>query len=391
MPLDAPTLKAFIESVDRFVRERLIPIEAQVAAEDQIPEDVIEEMRRLGLFGITLPAQYGGLELNANEEVQVVFALCYAAPAFRGYVGANNSLGGRALLWGGTEEQKNRYLPRIASGELLTAFALTEPSTGSDAVALKTRAVRRADGCWVIDGDKRYITGACDADLITVVARTDPASSGGKGVSVFIVERGTPGMVPGKSDRKMGQQGAHTADLYFDHCVVPPDALLGEEGNGFRLTMRAIDRGRLHIGAASVGLARRLIDEALNYAMQRRQFGQPIAEFQLVQAMLADSCAEHLAARALVLETAARCDAGEDFSMEASCCKMFASEMVSRVADRAVQIHGGAGYMQDSAVERLYRDARIFRIYEGTTQIQQVTIAKHMLRAAASGENGASN
>ncbi len=255
MPLDAQALTEFTGRITRFVRERLIPVEAQVAAEDRIPEDVIADMRRLGLFGMTLPARYGELELNASEEVQVVFALCCAAPAFRGHVGANNSLGGRALLWGGTEEQKNRYLPRIAAGELPTAFALTEPSTGSDAVALKTRAGRRADGCWVINGGKRYITGACDADRITVVAPTDPATQGGKGVSVFLVERGAPGMVPGKSDRKMGQQGAHTSDVYFDQCVVPPDALLGEKGNGFKLTMRAIDRGRLHIGAASVGLA----------------------------------------------------------------------------------------------------------------------------------------
>ena len=383
MALDAESLKAFTGSVARFVRERLIPVEAQVAAQDRIPQDVIEDMRKLGLFGMTLPVQYGGLELNACEEVQVVFELCYAAPAFRGFVGANNSLGGRAILWGGTEGQRNHYLPRIASGELLTAFALTEPSSGSDATALNTRAHRRADGCWVINGAKRFITGAPVADVINVVARTEPGSTGGRGVSVFLVERGTPGLVQGPPDRKMGQQGAHTGDLHFEDCVVPADALLGEEGKGFKLTMRTIDRGRLHIGAASVGLARRLIDEALRYAMERRQFGQAIAQFQLVQAMLADSQAEYLAAKALVQQTAARCDRGEDFSMDAASCKMFASEMVGRVADRALQIFGGAGYLQDSPVERLYRDARVFRIYEGTTQIQQITIARHMIRAAA--------
>lgn len=383
MALDPHDLKEFTASLARFVRQRLIPAEARVAAEDRIPEDVIEDMRKLGLFGMTLPQQYGGLELNATEEVQVVFELCYAAPAFRGYIGANNSLGGRAILWGGTQRQREHYLPRIASGELLTAFALTEPGSGSDAANLSTTAARRSDGCWVINGAKRFITGAPEADVINVVARTDPGSSGGKGVSVFLVERGTAGMIQGKSDLKMGQQGAHTGDLHFDNCVVPADALLGEEGNGFKLTMRTIDRGRLHIGAASVGLAGRLIDEMLRYALERRQFGQPIAGFQLVQAMLADSRAEHLAAKALLLQTAARCDQGEDFSMDAACCKMYASEMVGRVADRAVQVFGGAGYMQDSPVERLYRDARIFRIYEGTTQIQQVTIAKHMVRAAA--------
>lgn len=383
MALEPQELKEFINSVERFVRDRLIPVEAQVAAEDRIPEDVVADMRQLGLFGMTLPQAYGGLELNASEEVQVVFALCYAAPAFRGYVGANNSLGGRAILWGGTDRQRAHYLPRIASGELLTAFALTEPSSGSDATALHTHAHRRADGCWVINGGKRFITGASEADVINVVARTEPGSSGGSGVSVFLVERGTRGMVQAPPDRKMGQQGTHTGELHFKDCVVPADALLGEEGKGFKLTMRTIDRGRLHIGAASVGLAGRLIDEMLRYALERKQFGQPIAQFQLVQAMLADSRAEHLAARALVLQTAARCDRGEDFSMDAACCKMYASEMVSRVADRAIQVFGGAGYMQESAVERLYRDARVFRIYEGTTQIQQITIAKHLVRAAA--------
>jgi acyl-CoA dehydrogenase len=383
LALDPETLNEFTASVARFARERLVPAEARVAAEDRIPQDVIDDMRKLGLFGMTLPTEYGGLALNASEEVRVVFELCYAAPAFRGYVGANNSLGGRAILWGGTDRQRRHYLPRIASGELLTAFALTEPGSGSDAANLATRAERRSDGRWVLNGSKRFITGAPQADVINVVARTQPGSTGGTGVSVLLVERGTPGLTQGCADRKMGQQGAHTGDLTFEDCVLPADALLGEEGQGFKLTMRTIDRGRLHIGAASVGLARRLIDESLKYALERRQFGQPIADFQLVQAMLADSRAEYLAARALVLQTAQRCDAGENFSMDASCCKLYASEMVSRVADRALQIHGGAGYMQDSAVERLYRDSRIFRIYEGTTQIQQVTIARHMVRAAA--------
>ena len=381
MALDPHTLEEFIGSVARFVRQRLIPVEALVAREDRIPDEIVAEMRRLGLFGMTLPEQYGGLELNASEEVRTVMELCYAAPTFRGYVGANNSLGGRAILWGGTDAQRSHYLPLIASGKLLTAFALTEPESGSDAAAVRTRAWRRSDGCWVIDGRKRFITGASEADVINVVARTDPDSSRGQGVSIFLVERGTPGMFQGKPNLKMGQQGTHTAELQFNQCVVPPDALLGEEGRGFKLTMRTIDRGRLHIGAASVGLARRLIDESVRYGMERRQFGRPIVDFQLVQALLADSEAEYSAAKSLVLHTAAACDAGEDISMDAACCKMFASEMVGRVADRAVQVLGGAGYIQDSAVERLYRDARVFRIYEGTTQIQQITIAKHMMRA----------
>lgn len=382
MALDAESLAQFTDTVARFVRERLIPAEAQVAEEDCIPDELLRGMGELGLFGMTLPQEFGGLELNASEEVRVVFELCYAAPTFRGYLGANNGLGGRAILVGGTRAQKDKYLRRIASGQLVTAFALTEPECGSDAAALKTKATRRANGCWVLSGRKTFITHADIADLFIVVARTDPRSTGGKGVSVFLVPGDAPGIARGKPERKMGQQGTHVAELAFDDCVLPQDALLGTEGHGFELTMQGIDRSRLHMGAICVGVARRLIDEALKYALERRQFGKPIAEFQLVQAMLADSQAEMAAARALVIDGAARCDAGENISMEASCCKMFASEMVGRVADRAVQVFGGMGYMQESAVERLYRDVRVFRIYEGTTQIQQLTIAKQMIRRA---------
>ncbi|MES2631628.1 MAG: acyl-CoA dehydrogenase family protein [Pseudomonadota bacterium] len=385
MPLDAESLTQFTDTVARFVRERLIPAEAQVAADDRIPDELLRGMGELGLFGMTLPEEFGGLNLNASEEVRVVFELCYAAPAFRGYLGANNGLGGRAILVGGSEAMKDKYLTGIASGEIVTAFALTEPETGSDAAALKTKATKQADGSWVLSGRKTYITHADIADLFIVVARSDPQSVGGKGVSVFLVPGDTPGIARGKPEKKMGQQGTHVADLSFNDCVLPASALLGVEGRGFELTMQGIDRSRLHMGAICVGVARRLIDESLKYAMERRQFGKPIAEFQLVQAMLADSQAEMAAARALVIDSAARCDAGENISMEASCCKMFASEMVGRVADRAVQIFGGAGYMQDSVVERLYRDVRVFRIYEGTTQIQQVTIAKHMIRRATAG------
>ncbi len=385
MALDAESLAQFTDTVARFVRERLVPAEAQVAAEDRIPADLLRGMGELGLFGMTLPAKFGGLELNASEEVRVVFELCYAAPAFRGYLGANNGLGGRAILVGGSETLKDRYLPGIASGAIVTAFALTEPETGSDAAALKTKATKQPDGSWVLSGRKTFITHADIADVFIVVARSDPQSIGGKGVSVFLVPGETPGLMRGKPEKKMGQQGTHVAELAFNDCRLPADALLGVEGRGFELTMQGIDRSRLHMGAICVGIARRLIDESLKYAMARRQFGKPIAEFQLVQAMLADSQAEMAAARALVIDSATRCDAGENISMEASCCKMFASEMVGRVADRAVQIFGGAGYMQDSVVERLYRDVRVFRIYEGTTQIQQLTIAKHMIRRAAAG------
>jgi acyl-CoA dehydrogenase len=382
--LDQESLTALRDTVARFVRKRLIPIEQKVSEDDRIPEEIVAEMRALGLFGLTLPEEYGGLELSAADEVSVVMEFGYAAPVFRSVVGANNSLGGRGLVLVGSPEQKRKYLPKVASGEILTAFALTEPGSGSDAAALKTTAARRSDGSWVLNGTKRYITNAPVADLVTVIARA-PGTVGSKGVSAFLVEKGTPGMNVSKPDAKMGQAGTKTADIYFENCQLPPDALLGDEGGGFRMSMQAIDKSRLHIAAVCTGLTNRLIDEALNYAVERKQFGEPIAQFQLIQAMLADSRTDYLAARALIEETARQADRGESFSMEASCCKLFASEMVSRVADRAVQIHGGAGYMRDSAVERLYRDSRIFRIYEGTTQIQQITIAKHMIRRAKNG------
>jgi len=384
LALDSESLAALRDAIAKFVRRRLIPAEQQISETDRIPPDLIEEMRQLGLFGLTLPEQYGGLELSAVDEMAVFMELSFAAPVFRSVVGANNSLGGRILVLGGTEQQKQEYLPGIASGRILTSFALTEPGSGSDASALTTTATPRPNGGWALNGTKRYITNAPVADLITVIARA-PGTKGGKGVSAFLVKKGAAGMKVGPADPKMGQAGTTTADIYFEDCEVPQDALVGEEGGAFRLSMQAIDKSRVHIAAVCVGLAERLIHEALTYATERKQFGQPIAEFQLVQAMLADSRAEQLAARALVEDTARKADRREPFALEASCCKLFASEMLSRVADRAVQIHGGAGYMRASAVERLYRDSRIFRIFEGTSQIQQITIAKQMMRRQQGG------
>ena len=379
MALDPESLAALRDTIARFVRKRLIPAEQQISETDRIPPELIEEMRQLGLFGLTLPEQYGGLELSAVDEMAVFMELSFAAPVFRSVIGANNSLGGKILVLGGTERQKQEYLPGIASGRILTSFALTEPGSGSDASALTTTATKLSKGGWALNGAKRYITNAPVADLITVIARA-PGTKGGKGVSAFLVKKGAAGMKVGPADPKMGQAGTTTADIFFENCEVPEDALVGEEGGAFRLSMQAIDKSRVHIAAVCVGLAERLIHEALTYATERTQFGQPIAEFQLVQAMLADSRADQLAARALVEDTARKADRGEPFSLEASCCKLFASEMLSRIADRAVQIHGGAGYMRASAVERLYRDSRIFRIFEGTSQIQQITIAKQMMR-----------
>ena len=380
---DRETLNLLVETVRRFVADRLIPNESLVAERDAIPPEIIAEMRALGLFGLALPEAYGGLGLTMEEEVLVAFELARTSPAFRSLIGTNNGIGAQGIVIDGTDEQKARWLPQLASGEIVGAFALTEPASGSDAASLATRAERSGDH-YVLNGSKRFITNAPEAGIFTVMARTDPEVRGAGGISAFIVERGTPGLVIGRNDRKMGQHGAHTADVHFDNCRIPAANLIGgREGVGFRTAMKVLDKGRLHIAAVCTGAAQRMLDDALRYAIDRRQFGQPIAEFQLVQAMLADSCTEIYAARSMVLDAARRRDDGDDVSIEASCCKLFASEMCGRVADRAVQIHGGAGYVADHAIERFYRDVRLFRIYEGTSQIQQLVIARAMIRQAS--------
>ena len=383
MALDPQTLRQFLDTIGRFVRERLVPAEEAVAESDKVPTAIIDEMKRLGLFGMTIPESHGGLGLGMSEEAEVLFELCRTSPAFRSVHGTNNGIGSQGIVIDGTEEQKRKYLPRLASGEIIASFALTEPNAGSDAASLRT-AARRAGNGWVLNGTKRFITNAPEANLFTVMARTDPADAGAGGISAFLVEAPNPGLKLGKLDRKMGQRGAHTCDVIFEDCVLPADALLGgKEGHGFKTAMKVLDRGRIHIAAVAVGVAERLIADMVRYAKERVQFDQPIGEFQLVQAMLADSRTEAYAARAMVLDAARRRDAGETVSTEAACCKYFASEMVGRVADRAVQVHGGSGYIADFGVERFYRDVRLFRLYEGTSQIQQIVIARNMLRETA--------
>jgi acyl-CoA dehydrogenase len=381
---DPELTEQLLESVRRLVRERLLPAEARVADEDQIPPQLVQAMRDLGLPGLSIPEQYGGLGLTVEEEMLVVLELGYAAPAFRSTFGTNIGIGSQGLIMAGSEEQKQRFLPRLASGEAIASFCLTEPDTGSDAASVRTTARRDADR-YLLNGSKRWITNGSSADLYTVIARVDPGPAGGDGISAFLVERGTPGVSTGRPYRKMGQQGAHVCDVVFDDVSVPAANRIGPEGTGFRTAMQVLVRGRLHIAAICTGLARRLIDESVAFALDRRQFGQRIADFQLIQAMLADSQAEYLAARSMMLETARRYDQQLASAAEVACCKLFASEMVGRVADRAVQIHGGTGYMRDCPVERLYRDVRLFRIYEGTSQIQQLIIARDLIRRAESG------
>ena len=377
---DRETLDILLANIARFVRERLVPNEQRVAETDEIPADIIAGMKAMGLFGLTVPEAYGGLELTMEEEVLVAFELSRTSPAFRSLIGTTVGIGSQGILFDGTEEQKRKYLPRMATGEIIASFALTEPEAGSDAASLRTTARRDGD-VYVVNGTKRYITNAPHAGIFTLMARTDPQIKGAGGISAFIVEAGTPGISFGKNDHKMGQRGAHTCDVIFENCRVPAANLIGGvEGRGFKTAMKVLDKGRIHIAAVCVGVAERMLADALAYATQRRQFGQPIAEFQLVQAMLADSKAEIYAARSMVLDAARRRDDGLPVATEASCCKLFASEMCGRVADRAVQIFGGAGYMSEYGIERFYRDVRLFRIYEGTTQIQQLVIARNMIR-----------
>ncbi|MGZ5961016.1 MAG: acyl-CoA dehydrogenase family protein [Rhizomicrobium sp.] len=379
MPLDIETRDQLLETVRRFVREKCVPLEAKVSEEDRVPDSIIAEMRELGLFGISIPTEYGGLGLTMEEEVLVAMELGHTSPAFRSVIGTNVGIGSQGVVMFGTDAQKNEWLPKLASGEIVASFALTEPEAGSDAASVRTTAIPDGDH-YVVNGTKRFITNANRAGMFTLMARSDPNRKGAGGISAFIVPANTPGVSVGKPEKKMGQQGAHICDVNFDNARVPASLRLGKEGEGFKVTMQVLDRGRLHISGVCVGVAERLIDESVKYAREREQFGQKIGEFQLIQGMLADCKTEAYAARCMVLDAARKRDLGGSVTMEAACSKYFASEMVGRVADKAVQIFGGAGYVADYGIERFYRDVRIFRLYEGTSQIQQIVIARGLLR-----------
>ncbi len=382
MALDRETLSQLISTVRRFVEERLIPLEAQVAEEDYLPDSVLDEMRELGLFGLTIPNEYGGLGLNTLEECKVIIEMGRTSPAFRSVIGTNNGIGSQGIVIHGTEEQKRRFLPLLASGEVIGSFALTEPDSGSDAASLRTSAVK--DGSdYLLTGTKRWITNAKIAGLLTVFARTNAEETGSKGVTAFLVDANSEGISLGLPYKKMGQQGAQVCDVIFEDCRVPQENIIGGPeriGLGFQTAMKTLDRGRIHISALSVGCAKRLIELSVAFAQERRQFGRQISEFQLPQAMLAESETECYAAECMVLDAAQKRDLGGDVRKLASCCKLFATEMVGRVADRAVQIHGGAGYMEEYAVARFYRDVRLLRIYEGTSEIQKTIIARELVK-----------
>lgn len=378
-----PSADVFVEilrEVRRFVRERVVPLEERIDDTDQIPQTLREQAKQMGLFGFATPCEYGGIGLTLSQEVELAIELGWTTPAFRAMFGTNNGIAGDVLLLGGTPEQKRSLLPRLASGDLVAAFALTEPEAGSSPADLSTSA-RAEDGDWVIDGLKRFITNAPEADLFMVFARTSKEDRAIDGISAFVVSADTPGIAVGPAERKMGQHGAHVADVTFDGVRVGVESLVGGAvGGGYRTALSCLAHGRVHIAAICVGLANRLVHESVSWATQRSQGGKPIIGHQLVAAMVADSQAELMAARALVREVAGAYDAGTDTRLGPASAKLFCSEMVGRVADRAVQIHGGAGYVEGT-VERLYRDARLFRIYEGTSEIQKLVIAGELARS----------
>jgi acyl-CoA dehydrogenase len=379
MSLDQESFTIFLDTIQKFVDNKLIPREEEVSETNNIPIDVINEMRELGLFGISIPQEYGGSNLSMEEEVRLTFELGRAAPAFRSIAGTNIGIGSQAIVMSGTEEQKLKYLPQFATGALIGSFALTEPDAGSDAMSIKTTA-KKIGNKYIINGTKRYITNAPIAGVFSVMARTKPEKKSSS-ISCFLIDAHTPGLSIGKPDIKMGQRGALTADVIFDDCEVSEDTLLGgQEGIGFTTAMKVLDKGRLHISGICVGLSERLLSESLKFSTSRKQFGEDISNFQLIQAMIADSQTEILAAKNLILNTAIMRDKGINITLDSSCAKLFASEALGKIADRAVQIHGGAGYMTEYPVERLYRDARLFRIYEGTSQIQQLIIARETIK-----------
>ena len=386
MALDTESFELLRATVQRFILERLIPAENHLEEHDEVPLDIVQDMKDMGLFGLTVPEEFGGIGLSVSQEILVNYELGRTAPAFRSVFGTNIGIGSQGILMDGTPAQKAEYLPKVASGELVMSFALTEPDVGSDAASLKTKAELDGDH-YVLNGTKRYITNAPRAGAFTLMART--GGPGASGVSAFIVPSNLPGIRLGKKDKKMGQRGTQTCDVILENVRVPAANIIGGvAGQGFKTAMKVLDRGRLNISAVSCGLASRILDEARTYARDRKQFGKALGEFQLIQAMLADSKAELLAAWSLVKEVAHRFDqkpahlSNPEISMQVSCAKLFATEMVGRVADRGVQIHGGAGYINEYPVERFYRDARLLRLYEGTTQIQQIIIGRELLRTA---------
>jgi len=375
-------LRIMQDTIRRFVNQDLEPISQKVEEEDCIPEEIVQQMRELGLFGLSIPEEYGGLGLGTVGECLVYEELSKTNAAFRSRIGTSNGIGSMGILFDGTEEQKQKYLPRIASGEWTSCFALSEPEAGSDAANIKTTADRDGD-YFVLNGLKHFITNGDVADIATVIALTDKDKRTRGGITAFVAEKGTPGFSVGTIERKMGLRGSHTCELIFDNCRVPVAQVIGGEpliGQGFKTAMSVLDKGRLTMGACALGAAQKLIDLSIEYAKQRIQFGKPIAQFQSVGNMLADMATEIYAARQMLYHAAWLRDQGKKVIKEASMVKLFCTEMACRVANNAVQIFGGMGYMKDCPVERFYRDLRLYTIYEGTSEIQRLVIARELTK-----------
>ena len=375
-------LRIIQTTLRKFVDKTLLPISGQIEEQDAIPEEVVDQMREMGLFGMSIPEEYGGMGLNVTGECLAYEEISRANAAIRTRFSTNNGIGSLGILYDGTEEQKQRYLPDIASGAKTIAFALTEPDVGSDASGVKTKAIANGNG-YVINGRKTFITNGAIADLITLIAVTDPEKGAKGGISAFLVEKGTPGFTVGAIESKMGLKGSSTAELIFEDCHVSADSIIGGEamlGKGFLTAMRVLDKGRLTLAASCVGAAQHCLDLAVRYAKERVQFGKPIGQFQLIQGMLAQMATEIFAGRQMVYRTAWEKDQGKGVRKEAAMTKLFCTEMLGRVADLALQVHGGMGYMKEFEIERLYRDARVTRIYEGTSEMQKLVIARDLLK-----------
>jgi acyl-CoA dehydrogenase len=384
--VSAEDFALILQQVRGFIRGKVVPREIEIMNADRIPDDLRSAAADMGLFGYAIPPEWGGLGLDLTQDVELAMEFGYTTLSLRSMFGTNNGIAGQVLVGFGTDEQKKLWLERIAAGEVVAAFALTEPGAGSNPAGLRTRA--RRDGStdsadWLIDGQKQFITNAPIADLFVVFARTAEPHPGNPGIAVFLVPADTPGVTVGPKDAKMGQEGAWTAGVTFDQVRVPAAALVGgDEATGYRAAMTSLARGRIHIAALAVGTAQRALDESLAYATQNTQGGERIGDFQLVQAMLADEQSGVLAGRAMVRETARAYVSGEDRRIAPSATKLFCTEMVGKVADLAVQIHGGNGYMREIPVERIYRDVRLLRLYEGTSEIQRLIVGGGLVRQA---------
>jgi acyl-CoA dehydrogenase len=382
--LDDDEFAQVVDQVRVFVTKEVVPREREIADTDTIPDDIRQKAAGMGLFGYAIPPAYGGLGLHLAQDVELAFHFGYTCLAFRSLFGTNNGIAGQVLVGYGTEEQKELWLPRLAAGECIASFALTEPEAGSDPSGVRTTAVF-TDGAWVIDGNKRFITNAPLAGVFVTFARVTRGE--GSRIAVFLVPGDTPGVVVGPKDKKMGHEGSATADVTFTDVRVGPEALVsGDVDTGFRAAMSVLARGRVHISALAVGLAERALEESVRFSADNRQGGVPTGDQQLVQAMLAEQQALTMAGKAMTRETARRYVTGEDRRLAPSATKLFCTEMAGRVADLAVQVHGGSGYMREMPVERIYRDARLLRLYEGTSEIQKLIVGRELVRRARAGE-----